>query len=59
MTVINEMDKGGTMEYKKLKYVEFLEFMGRLAYEKYKDLAIPLYKKIEKILDYLMPVVYC
>jgi hypothetical protein len=43
MTVPNEMMKGAN-PYKKLAYVEFLEYLGRVAYEKYKELEdIPLY----------------
>ena len=37
MTVKDEMVKGYN-PYKKLVYVEFLEFLGRIAQEKYKDL---------------------
>ncbi len=35
---------------------EFYEFIGRLAYLLYAD-AIPLAKKIERLLQYLLPLV--
>lgn len=57
MTVKNEMDKVGAQQMKRLTYVEFLEYIGRIAYEKYKMNSEPLYVKIEKILDLLFPMV--
>ena len=54
MTVKNEMEKGGTQQYKKILYVEFLEFIGRIAAEKYKTSGNPLYMKIEYVLDTLL-----
>eukprot|EP00347_Sterkiella_histriomuscorum_P008584 403344534 len=56
MTVKNEMEKGAN-PYKKLLFVEFLEFIGRSAALKYRRSSEPLYLKIEKILDLILPVV--
>ena len=56
MTVKNEMEKAFN-PYKRLAFVEFLEFLGRVAYEKYKTLSLPLYQKIEKVLDDVLMVV--
>ena len=58
MTVVNEMGHKGVSPFKKLAFVEFLEFIGRIANEKYKEWTNdPLYIKIEKIMDYLLPLV--
>ena len=38
-------------------YVEFLEFIGRVADIKYNNADEPLVKKIEKILDSILPLV--
>jgi len=43
-------------QYKRLQYVEFLELLGRVAYEAYKTLSQPLYQKIEKLLDVILPL---
>jgi len=56
MTVKNEMDNGLT-SYKKMVFVEFLEFIGRIANERYKSYSEPLAMKIEKVLDKLLAVV--
>ena len=57
MTVVNENDDGALL-YWHLKLVEFLEFIGRLAYYKYQDTpehtAWTMVQKIEVILDGLM-----
>ena len=50
MTVKNEMEKG-VNPYKKLLFVEFLEFIGRCAALKYRRSSEPLYLKIEKLLE--------
>ena len=42
MTVQLEMAKGPN-PYKKLVFVEFLEYLGRVAFEKYKTSELPLY----------------
>lgn len=39
--------------------MEFLEFIGRVAHIKYEFLDEPLYAKIEKVLDDLLPVAGC
>ena len=51
MTIANEMAFKGVNPYLKLSFVEFLEFIGRLGQEKYKEEDWPLFEKIEKILD--------
>jgi hypothetical protein len=56
MTVKNEMEKGA-QSYQKLIFVEFLEFIGRIAYEKYKNLSEPLFNKIDKIIGLILPLV--
>jgi hypothetical protein len=56
MTAPHEMGKGGN-PYKKILFVEFLEYIGRIAAEKYKDVDEPLYLKIEKILDQILPYI--
>lgn len=39
-----------------MKYVEFLEFLGRCAYSKYKDLdEEPMERKLEMLMDELLP----
>jgi len=44
-------------EYQKLRFVEFLEFIGRLAHSKYSDEAVlELAEKIERVLDLIFPV---
>ncbi len=57
MSVANEMVKG-INPYKRLLYVEFLEFISRIADEKYKgQQSIPLYQKIEWVLDDILKLV--
>ena len=44
-------------DYNKLKFVEFLEFIGRIAYHKYVDETdIDLAEKIERVLDSIFAV---
>ena len=57
MTVRDEVGKHE--DYEKLKYVEFLEFIGRVAHAKYSDCCdkdLPIDVKIEQILDDVFPV---
>ena len=42
--------------YKKLEFVEFLEYIARIANEKYKT-DIPLYEKVEKVLDNVLALI--
>jgi len=50
MTVYDELNHNDN--YFKLKFVEFLEFIARLAHLKYRAMAdIPLVEKLEMILD--------
>ena len=58
MTVKNEMEHG-LAAYNHISYVEFLEFIGRMAHIKYEELDEPLYVKIERILDDLLPFAHC
>ena len=53
-TVSNEM--GDFDNYNKMNQTEFFEAIGRLAFQLYKE-AIPLSKKIERVLNYLLPLV--
>ena len=57
MTVKNEQEKGVANPYKKMLFVEFLEYIGRIAQEKYKASSQPLYIKIEKVLDVILTLV--
>ncbi len=56
MSVVQEMAKGPSA-YKSMRFVEFLEYVGRVADEKYKNEEWPLYQKIEHVLDELLPLV--
>ena len=53
MTVVSEAN--AFKEYNRIQFVEFLEFIGRLAYIRFKDSSemgsLPLATKIEYILD--------
>jgi hypothetical protein len=56
MTIINEQEKDSTNKYKKLVYVEFLEFIARIALKLFKDSELEelqLNEKIETVLDYM------
>ena len=60
MTVVNELDAEGRLAYRKLKRVEFLEFLARIAdlYFKESEMEeLDLYEKIEHILDDLLPLI--
>ncbi len=55
--VIESID---TWQYKQLKFVELLELIGRIAQLKFKGTeneGIPLYKKIEYVLDIVLKMV--
>lgn len=55
MTVRDEIQS--REEYDKLRFVEFLEFIGRVAYTKYfEDEEMNLEAKIELILDAILPI---
>ena len=55
MTVRDEV--ANHAEYDKLRFPEFLEFIGRIAYTKYfEDKETPFHEKIENILDEIFPV---
>jgi len=58
MTVANEMVFKDVNPYLKLKFVEFLEFLGRVADFRFRDEDLPLYLKIEKILEPLMALIH-
>lgn len=47
-------------EYERLRFPEFLEFLGRVAHTKYyEDKESPSHEKIESILDEIFPVYGC
>ena len=56
MTIINEQEKDSTNKYKKLVYVEFLEFIARIAQKLFKGSEMEelnLNQKIETVFDYM------
>ena len=60
MTVVNELELSGELQYKKLQYVEFLEFLARIAdlfFEGSEMEGLELHEKIEHILDEILPLV--
>ena len=60
MTVVNELDQSGELQYKRLQYVEFLEFLARIAdlfFEGSEMEGLELHEKIEHILDEILPLV--
>ena len=53
MTVKDEVNSHS--EYERLKFVEFIEFLGRIAHTKFvDDTDTPLHIKIERILDHVL-----
>ena len=59
-TVVNEFDKGSLQEYSKLTYVEFLEFLARVAELYFEDsemAELDLHVKLEYLLDEILPLV--
>ena len=62
MSVINELDKKSQVTYIQITYVEFLEFIARIAEITFKGSELEhleLHKKIGHILDDLLVVVDC
>ncbi len=57
MTVANEMQFKGVNPYLKMQFVEFLEYVGRVADFKYAEMDAPLYQKIEEILKVVFSVI--
>ena len=60
MTVINEIDKNSELQYLKLEYVEFLEFIARLGDIHFQGSELEnldLHEKIEHILDEILPII--
>ena len=60
MTVLAEHDAKAELAYKKLQYVEFLEFLARIAdlfFEGSEMEGLELHEKIEHILDEILPLV--
>ena len=54
MTIINEQDKDATAKYRKLQYVEFLEFIARFSikiFEQSEMAELEIWEKIEYVLD--------
>ena len=57
---MNEMDRDGQAEYLKLNKAEFLEFLARIAELNFKDTEmeeIPLFEKIEHLLNEILPLI--
>ena len=60
MTVINELDPGAEVQYKKLTKPEFLEFICRIAELFFKDSELEdlqLHEKLEYLLDDMFKLV--
>ena len=57
MTIKNEMSHNKGNPYMRMTFVEFLEYLGRVAYTRYSSLSEPLYMKIEKVLDAVLRLV--
>ena len=49
MSVFNELIHNDN--YNRMKFVEFLEFLGRVAHMKYKGTELTLTEKLEQLLD--------
>ena len=60
MTVINEHDSDGQLQYMKMMKVEFLEFIARISELLFEDSemdSLPLAEKVEHVLDEILPLV--
>lgn len=60
MTVIEETNQEAAQNYEKLLYVEFLEFLGRIAEQYFSEsemVELELYQKIEFLLDEILIIV--
>ena len=59
-TVANEFDRDSLQEYNKLNYLEFLEFLVRVAelyFEESEMNELELHQKFEYLLDEILPLV--
>lgn len=59
-TVSNEFDRDSLQEYNKLSYLEFMEFLVRIAdfyFEDSEMMELELDKKFEYLLDEVLPLV--
>ena len=59
MTVISELEEKGIEQYIRLEFVEFLEFIARIAdlfFEESELKTLELHQKIEHILDEILPI---
>jgi len=59
-TIVNEFDKTALTEYNKLSYLEFLEFLARVAelyFEGSEMEELELHTKLEHLLDEILPLV--
>ena len=62
MTVVNETSRKATSQYMAVNYVEFLELIARVAELYFRDSEMEdlmLFKKVEYVLDDLLPLVEC
>lgn len=60
MTVVAELEPEGMLQYRRLTIPEFLEVIARVAELSFKDSEmeeIPLYQKVEHVLDDILPVI--
>ena len=60
MTVVEESNKEAVLTYNKLIYVEFLEFLGRIAelYFSGSEMeGLELWQKLEYLLDEILPII--
>ena len=58
--IVNEFDKNSLQDYNKLTYLEFLEFLARIAelyFEESEMEDLDLHVKIEYLLDEILPLV--
>ena len=60
MIIIEETAQDAEMQYKKLLYVEFLEFLARIAvlyFEGSEMEELELHEKLEYLLDEILPII--
>ena len=58
--IVNEFDSDSLMQYHKLSYVEFLEFLARIAvlyFEGSEMEELELHEKLEYLLDEILPII--
>jgi hypothetical protein len=57
MAVIKDKSKKGKLELTKINFVEFLEFIGRVAYIAFKDEELDFCERLMKVLDLILKVI--